>query len=836
MTVLEFLKDNIVILDGGMGTLLQERGLGPGELPESWNIKRPEDVTDIHRAYFDAGSNIVVANTFGANSLKLGEKELSDTVTAALDNVKRAREKSSAAQEKFVGLDVGSLGKLLKPYGDFEFEEAVEIYAKTIRAGVRAGAELIFIETMNDSLDTKACVLAAKENSSLPLFVSNAYGEDGKLMTGADPEAMVTMLEGLGVDALGVNCSLGPKELGKVVAEYLRVSSTPVLLKPNAGLPRSEGGKTVYDIHPQEFCDQVAEYVRMGVRLCGGCCGTSPEYIKGLSERVKAITPVPVSEKSISAVSSYTHPVYFGKSPVLIGERINPTGKKRFKQALRDQDMDHILGEGLRQEEKGAQVLDVNVGIPEIDEPVLLKKVCYELQSVTDLPLQIDTTDPVAMEAALRQYNGKAMINSVNGKEEVMSTVFPLVKKYGGLVVCLTLDEDGIPEDADKRVEIAKRIIKRAEEYGIKKKDLIFDPLAMSVSADPGAALATLKALERISKELSCLTILGVSNISFGLPCREVITASFFTSALERGLSAAIMNPGSAEMMKAYYSFRTLHGLDENCRDYIEKIESYAAITAPADRNVSSPVRTDTVDTGEKGAASAPSGDKKIQDAGDTHPSPEDTALQLRRAIIRGLKDKAAGLTAQLLEREEPLSIVNGQIIPALDTVGEGFEKKTMYLPQLLMSAEASQAAFEQIKRRLKESGESGPTKGKFVIATVRGDVHDIGKNIVKLILENYGFEVIDLGKDVPAEVIAERVKKEKAPLAGLSALMTTTVPSMEETIKLLRKEAPWVKVVVGGAVLTQEYADKIGADHYAKDAMETVRYSLKVTEETAIS
>ena len=828
MTVLEYLKDNIVILDGGMGTLLQQRGLKPGELPESWNIKRPEDITDIHRAYFDAGSNIVLTNTFGANSLKLSKSELSDTVTAALDNVKRAREQSKAGGEKFVGLDIGPLGKLLKPYGDFEFEKAVDIYAQTVRAGVRAGAELIFIETMNDSLDTKAAVLAAKENSSLPLFVSNAYGEDGKLMTGASPEAMVTMLEGLGVDVLGANCSLGPKELSGVVAEYLRVSSTPVLLKPNAGLPRSEGGKTVYDVHPAEFGEQMAEYVKMGVRLCGGCCGTTPEYIKELSQRVKDTALVPVTDKGLSSVSSYTHSVYFGKSPVLIGERINPTGKKRFKQALREQDMDHILGEGIRQEEKGAQVLDVNVGIPEIDEPALLKRVCYELQSVTDLPLQIDTTDPVAMEAALRQYNGKAMINSVNGKEEVMRTVFPLVKKYGGLVVCLTLDEEGIPEDADRRVGIAKRIIRTAEEYGIRKKDLIFDPLAMSVSADPMAPLATLKALERISGELSCLTILGVSNISFGLPCREIITASFFTSALERGLSAAIMNPGSAEMMKAYYSFRTLHGLDENCRDYIEKIEGYAAASAAPEKGGLPASQPDTAKKGGTDPVPDALQDKKIQDADQT----EDTAQKLRRAIIRGLKDQAAALTEQLLKSEEPLSIVNGQIIPALDTVGEGFEKKTMYLPQLLMSAEASQAAFEQIKLKLKESGESGATKGKFVIATVHGDVHDIGKNIVRLILENYGFEVIDLGKDVPAGVIAERVKQERAPLAGLSALMTTTVPAMEETIRLLRKEAPWVKVVVGGAVLTQEYADKIGADHYAKDAMETVRYSLKVVEE----
>ncbi len=809
MTLREYMKDNLVILDGGMGTMLQKRGLKPGEFPERFNLRCPEVVTEVHRLYYDAGSNIVSANSFGANGLKYDVKELNEVVCAAIDNVMRAREESKAPQVKFVALDIGSVGKLLKPYGGLDFEDAVRAYSETVKIGVREGVDLIFIETMNDSLDTKAAVIAAKENSDLPVFVSNAYGADGKLMTGASPSAMTAMLEGLSVDAIGANCSLGPKQLKGVIEEYLQVSSLPIILKPNAGLPRTEEGRTVYDVLPEEFADDIADYVRQGVRLIGGCCGSTPDYIKQIAERTKGLKPATVTDKGLSMVSSYTHAVFFGKQPVLIGERINPTGKKRFKEALRQQDIGYIVSEGIKQEENGAHVLDVNVGIPEIDEVSMLRKVCFELQAVSDLPLQIDTSNTVAMEAALRQYNGKAMINSVSGKEQVMKEIFPLVKKYGGLLVCLTLDDEGIPDNADKRVEIAKKIIKTAAEYGIDKKDLVFDTLAMSVSADTSAALSTIEALRRIRTELSCLTSLGVSNVSFGLPHREFITASFFTLALANGLSAAIMNPNSAEMMKAYYSYRTLAGLDENCAEYIENIDRYVAKEAP-------PVKTETA------PGSGKNSEGKIS---------KEELTELQRAIVRGLRAEANEIAGRLLETEDPLSIVNDQIIPALDIVGKGFEKSTIYLPQLLMSAEASKAAFEKIKLKIKNSPGKNASKGKFVIATVHGDVHDIGKNIVKLLLENYGFEVIDLGKDVPAETIVEAVINEEAPLAGLSALMTTTVPAMEETIKLLRKKAPWVKVVVGGAVMTQEYADRIGADCYAKDAMATVRYSLEIME-----
>ena len=799
MNVLEYIKNNITYLDGGMGTLLQKEGLKPGELPERWNVTHSDVIVKIQKSYFDAGTNIINTNTFGANSLKFDDDELKTLIEAAVANAQKARELSTGTQEKFIALDIGPMGKLLKPYGDFDFEDAVAVYAKTVKIGASCGVDLIFIETMNDSYDTKAALLAAKENSDLPVFVSNAYGEDGKLMTGASPAAMVAMLEGMHADAIGANCSLGPKQLKNVVEEYLEYASVPVLLKPNAGLPRSENGKTVYDVFPDEFSEDVLGYVKEGIRIVGGCCGTTPDYIKATVDKTKNVQPKEVTEKGRTLISSYTHVVEFKDSPILIGERINPTGKKKFKEALRENNIDYILGEGLTQQEKGAHVLDVNVGLPEIDEVEMLSRVAFELQAIIDLPLQIDTTDVAAMEKALRAYNGKAMINSVNGKTEVMEEIFPLVKKYGGLVVCLTLDEDGIPDTAKRRVEIAKNIIEVAKTYGIDKKDLIFDTLAMTVSADKNAALATLKSLNIIKNELGCHTSLGVSNVSFGLPDREIITAAFFTCAMENGLSAAIMNPNSSEMMKSYYSYRALHGIDDNCTDYIENIGKYAMVAAAS---VSAP-----------GAENA---DTKAE-----------FDSELQRAIVKGLKEQAANLTVKLLETEEPLSIVTTQIIPALDIVGKGFEKKTMYLPQLLMSAEASQSAFEKIKEKMSTGSSESVSRGKFVIATVHGDIHDIGKNIVKLILENYGFDVYDLGKDVPPDVIVDKVVAENAPFLGLSALMTTTVPAMEETIKLLREKAPWAKVVVGGAVLTQEYADSIGADFYAKDAMATVRYAM---------
>ncbi len=790
-----FLKDNMVYLDGGMGTLLQEQGLQPGEHPERWNITHPQVIQKIHRDYFDGGSNVVCTNTFGANALKFSHNELDEIVAAAVANAKAAREQSKNSAPKFIALDIGPSGKLLKPLGDLDFEDAVKMFAETVKLGVKHGVDLIMIETMNDSYETKAALLAAKENSQLPVLVSNAYGEDGKLMTGATPAAMVALLEGMGVDALGANCSLGPRQLHGVAEELLANASVPVLLKPNAGLPKSVNGKTVFDVTAEDFAREVTALAEKGVRVVGGCCGTTPAYIQALYKKSHQLKPTPIQPKNITAVSSYTHAVKFGEAPILIGERINPTGKKRFKQALLEHDTDYILAEGVNQQEKGVHILDVNVGLPDIDEKEMLQHAVAELQAIIDLPLQIDTAHIAAMEAALRRYNGKAMINSVNGKKESMEAIFPLVKKYGGLVVALTLDENGIPETAEGRVQIAEKILETAATYGIQKKDLIFDPLAMTISANNKAAQATLGALRTINQKLGCHTSLGISNVSFGLPNRDAVNSVFFTMALEQGLSAAIMNPYSADMMKTYYTYKALKGLDENCSAYIGAADSFAVAPVAAEAK--------------------------------TQKTAEEYSSALQRAVIKGFKDQAGELTKELLRQLPPLEIVNNEIIPALNTVGVGFENKTVFLPQLLMSAEAAKTAFEEIKTAM--VGKEKPAgKGIFVIATVQGDIHDIGKNIVKLLLENYGFEVVDLGKDVPPEKIVEKVVELHAPLAGLSALMTTTVPAMEETIRQLKEKAPWCKTVVGGAVLTPEYAQRIGADHYARDALACVRYAEK--------
>jgi len=791
MKITDFLKDNLIILDGGMGTILQKEGLTPGEYPERWNISKADVVCKIHRDYFDAGSNVVNTNTFGANILKFEKSELEKIVKAAIENARRAANESSGTQEKWVALDIGPTGRMLAPYGDLEFEEAVSVFAETVKLGKKYGADLVFIETMNDSLETKAALLAVKENSDLPVFVSNAYSEDGKLMTGASPLCMIAMLEGMGADAIGINCSYGPKTLAPVIREYIKYSSVPVIMKPNAGLPKSVEGRTVFDVMPDEFAEDVAGFVSEGVRIVGGCCGTTPDYIRELAGKTKNVKIVPVTDKNISVVSSYTRVVTFGDKPILVGERINPTGKPRFKEALKNKEIEYILNEAINQQEKGVHILDVNVGLPEINEKEMLTRAVCEIQAVCDLPLQIDTSDISAMESAMRRYNGKPIINSLNGKKESMAAVFPLVKKYGAMVVALTLDEDGIPESSDGRVKIAEKILKEAEKYGITKKNIIFDPLALTISADNNAGVNTLLAVEKITRKLSANTILGVSNVSFGLPRREIINSSFFALALDRGLSCAIMNPYSQDMLKTYFAYCTICGKDENCSEYVNFANGLVD-EAVVSRSI----------CGEK-----LTGDTKLQDA-----------------IIKGLKEVSYGIAEELIKTQEPLEIIKNEIIPALDTVGEGFEKKTVYLPQLLMSAEAAKSAFEVIKNTIGEKKTAD--KCTVVIATVKGDIHDIGKNIVKLLLENYSFDTIDLGKDVSPEVIRDTVVSKKASVLGLSALMTTTVPAMEETIKLIRQDAPWCKVIVGGAVLNREYADMIGADYYAKDAMEGVRFA----------
>lgn len=788
MNIRDFIKNNIVYLDGGMGTLLQKSGLQPGELPERWNISHPEVIKEIHKSYYDSGSNIVNTNTFGASSLKFDADELSEIIYHAVKNADEARKASSGNQEKFIALDVGPTGKLLKPLGDLDFEDAVKAFAEVISLGVKYGVDLITIETMNDSYETKAAVLAAKENSDLPIIVTNAYGENGRLMTGADPAVMAAMLEGMGVDAIGANCSLGPKQLMGVMDELLKYCSVPVAFKPNAGLPKSDGKVTYYDVDAEEFAQDIKLAVANGVRIVGGCCGTTPEYIKKVCELTRDMRPKEIEKKTYSVCTSYNKAVFFGEKPILIGERINPTGKKRFKQALLENDIGYILQEAVNQQAKGVHVLDVNVGLPGIDEAQMLTNSVCELQCVTDLPLQIDSSDPVAMESALRRYNGKAMINSVNGKEENLNAIFPLVKKYGGFVVALTLDEKGIPSTVDGRMKIARKILLTAALYGINKKDIIFDPLAMTVSADKMSAVTTLETVKKITEQLGCNTSLGVSNVSFGLPSRDLVNAAFFTTAMENGLSAAIMNPYSERMMEAYYSFNVVKGLDENCMDFI----NFAS-------------------------------QQEVQPT-----AKQENSLTLKEAIEKGLKEKASEITTAMLGNSAPLDIVNAHVIPALDNVGKRFEEKKLFLPQLLMSAEAAKASFVVIKATMSADG-SSVKKGSIVIATVHGDIHDIGKNIVKLLLENYGYNVIDLGKNVPPETVLRAVTDNHAPLVGLSALMTTTVPAMEETVKLIKENAPWCKTVVGGAVLTQDYADKIGANKYAADAMETVRYAESV-------
>jgi 5-methyltetrahydrofolate--homocysteine methyltransferase len=785
--LLQKLNTSLLYLDGGMGTLLQQRGLPLGVLPEEWNLTHPDVVTDIHRRYFLAGSDVVSTNTFGANSLKFGDR-LDEIVAAAVTN---ARNAAKGLENKFVALDIGPTGKLLKPLGDLEFEKAVDIFKRTICAGVKAGVDLIIIETMNDVYEMKAAILAAKEECSLPIFATLVFGNDQKTMTGTSPEAAVALLEGLGVTALGVNCSLAPREMMPTVARMLAVSSTPVIVKPNAGLPEVKDGQTVYALSAKDFACDMKEIVKMGARVVGGCCGTTPEYIKNLCSSTKNCKVKQIKDKKLTVISSYTNACYFGDIPVLIGERINPTGKKRLKQALKENDMAYILNEAVTQVENGAQVLDVNVGLPEINEKDMLTRAVCEIQSVTDLPLQLDTSDPVAMESAMRCYNGKPLVNSVNGKEESMNAIFPLVKKYGGVVIALTLDEGGIPQTSEGRIAIAKKIIERAKEYGISSNQLIFDTLAMTISADNTAANVALASLKYIREKLGCNTSLGVSNISFGLPNRDFINSTFFAMALNSGLSAAIMNPSSQEMQKTYKSYLAITGKDKNCTGYIE----YATAV-----NVSEIT------------------------AKQTNNFKADEKRDLKYYIIKGLKAEAALTAKTLLETTEPLDVINRQIIPALNEVGEGFENKRMFLPQLLMSAEAASGAFDIIKSMFKSGGSS--KKIKIVLATVKGDIHDIGKNIVKTLLENYGFTVIDLGRDVPPERVVEAAKQNNVELVGLSALMTTTVASMQETIELLRKDYPDCKIAVGGAVLNKEYAEMIGADKYCKDAMETVRYA----------
>ncbi|MGN0333822.1 MAG: homocysteine S-methyltransferase family protein [Lachnospiraceae bacterium] len=797
--LLERLGKELLFMDGGTGTLLQEKGLKPGELPEKWNLERMEDVIDIHRQYYEAGSDIVLSNTFGANALKFhdSEYELEDVVTAAVVNVKEAAQLGvHDGREVYAGLDIGPTGKLLKPMGDLDFEEAYNAFKEVAMIGEQAGADLIHIETMSDTYEVKAAVLAAKENTKLPVFATMIFDEKGKLLTGGDVPSVVAMLEGLGVDALGINCGMGPEQMMPILDEIMSLASVPVIVKPNAGLPKQRDGEVYYDVLPENFAELMTQIVKKGAALVGGCCGTTPDHIRAMVDRIRqthAFEERIVPKKhNHTIVSSYGKAVFLGEKPVIIGERINPTGKKAFKQALKEHDLDYILKEGIKQQDCGAHILDVNVGLPDIDEKAMMVEVVKELQSVSSLPLQIDTVNAEALEAAMRIYNGKPMVNSVNGKQEEMDKVFPLIKKYGGVVVGLTIDEDGIPDTVEGRVRVAGKIIEEAKKYGIEKKDIVIDVLTMTISSDPESAKITLGALKAVREKYGVCTVLGVSNISFGLPYRPAVNSNFYTMAMQNGLSAGIINPMSEDMMRSYYSYCALMNYDENCEEYIRQY-----------------------------------GNQKVD-----VPAAKSTELTLKAAIIKGLKEEAHHAAFAMVKEREPLSIINEEMIPALDEVGKGFEKGTVFLPQLLMSADAAKIAFAVLKEELAKSGTDEQEKDKVILATVKGDIHDIGKNIVKVLLENYSFDVIDLGKDVPPEVVVETAIKEDVKLVGLSALMTTTVVSMEETIKQLREKKPDCKVMVGGAVLNQDYADMIGADFYGKDAMQSVYYAQELFSE----
>ncbi len=782
----------MIILDGAMGTQLQLRGLQPGEIPELWNITRPDDIRAVHEAYLEAGAQLIYANTFGANPAKYhGDAPLADVIRAGIALAKEA----AATYGARVALDVGPTGRLLKPAGDFAFDAAYEAFAEQIRIGAEAGADVIVLETFADTYELKAALLAAKENANLPIYATVALSADGKLLTGADVKTVAALFNALKPDAVGFNCGLGPEQLLPFVRELAGLTALPIIVKANAGLPKVVDGETVFTVGPEAFARDLAACAEAGATILGGCCGTTPAHIAAAAEAIKTVVPVRVACESRAVVSSYSRCVELPlEDSVVIGERINPTGKKRLKEAYRTGDTGYILREAIAQVEAGATILDVNAGVPGIDEPRVLTETMEAIQSVTDVPLQLDTSDPIALERALRHYNGVALINSVNGKQASMDAVFPLVKKYGGIIVALTLDEEGIPATAEGRVAIARRILDYGATFGLTKDDFVVDVLCLAVSADPMSARVILESLKRVRAELGVRTILGVSNVSFGLPARPLLNATFYSLALEAGLSSAIVNPLSTEMMTAYRSWRALTGRDANCAEWIASVAQSA----------------------------------------ETPVAPTESKPSLKKAIISGLKqDAATSAEALLKDGLAPLDVIDGEIVPALEVVGQGFEKGTTFLPQLLMSAEAAAAAFEVIKTKFADA--QGAKKGPILIATVKGDIHDIGKNIVRALLENYGFNVIDLGRDVAPEVIVEAALRNNCKLVGLSALMTTTVPYMAETIRQLKVADPSIETFVGGAVLTPEYAVEIGATHYAKDAMASVRIAEKFFTEKEV-
>lgn len=788
-----------ILLDGAMGTVLQASGLKLGQIPEVLSFTDEELLVGIHRQYVESGSDIIYTNTFGGNRYKLEGcgYTVEQVIKKGIENARKACEGTDC----IVALDLGPIGRLVEPTGDLKFEEAYDIYKEQVIAGREA--DVIVFETMTDLLELKAAVLAAKENTELPIICTMTFEQNMRTFTGCQVSSMALTMEGLGVDALGVNCSLGPDELYPVVEELGRYTRLPLVVKPNAGLPDPVTNE--YNVTPQEFAAKMAKMAQIGVTIMGGCCGTSPAYIAELKKALDGTEFVREERVIPSAVCSASNTVVINQ-PRIIGERINPTGKKLFKQALKDHNLDYIMNQALEQIDGGAEILDVNVGLPEIDERSMMVDAIRAIQSVCDVPLQIDSTIPEVLEAGLRIYCGKPIVNSVNGEENSLNNVLPLVKKYGACVVGLALDENGIPKTAPERVAIAKKILDRALEIGIPKENVFIDCLTLTASAEQDGVMETLKALHAVHYELGLNTVLGVSNISFGLPYRELVNQNFLAMALTYGLTLPIINPNVVSMTGAVRAYRLLTGIDRNSMDYIRAYNGYTPVKAGKQENAA-----------------------KSTSASDSSASGAPEKGTLAYAVENGLKNDGARLTAQMLEHMEALDIINGTLIPALDRIGKNFEKGKVFLPQLILAAEVTQASFEVIKKKLAADNKTPVSKGKIVMATVKGDVHDIGKNIVKVILENYGYTVIDLGKDVDYMTVVNAAIEHKAKLVGLSALMTTTLVSMEKTIELLHEHKVDCKIVVGGAVLTPEYAKQIGADYYAKDAMDTVAAAREV-------
>ena len=788
MDVREYIKNNILLFDGAMGTMLQQKGLKIGENPEVFGFKNPEKLMDIHSQYLEAGSNIITTNTFGANELKLNK--LGYTVEEIVDNAvsmaKKSIEKSDKSKPRFVALDIGPIGEMMEPMGTMSFDKAYEIFKRQAIQGEKSGADLIIIETMMDLYEAKAAVLAVKENTDLPVFCTMTFDENGRSFTGCMPESMVATIEGLGVDAIGVNCSFGPKQLIPIVEKISKISKVPVIVQANAGLPDIVDGKAIYNVDAEEFFIEVKKFINLGASIIGGCCGTNPQFIKKISENISSLKKIDIEKDENCIVCSPSKFIKI-KSPTVIGERLNPTGRKLLKESLLKENFDYIINLGLEQIDAGAEILNVNVGLPEIDEKKTMKKVIKEIQAVIDTPLQIDSSNIEALEDGLRYYNGKTIANSVNGKEESMNNIFPIVKKYGAGMVGLTLDENGIPSTAEGRFKIAEKIVNKALSYGIKKENLFIDCLSLTVSSQQEEALETLKCIKMVKEKLGVKTILGVSNISFGVPNRRSLNNTYLNLALYEGLDLPIINPNEDGIMETINAFKVINNIDNGCIKYIERYSGYK------DNNV-----------------------LKIN-------SKNNDELSLEYIVEHGLKEHAKDTTLDLLQSYEENYILDKILIPSLDKVGKKYDSGEIFLPQLIQSAEAVKISLNTIKENLLKQNTNVKSKGKIILATVKGDIHDIGKNIVKIMLENYGYEVIDLGKDVPIEEVVNHSKKNNINLVGLSALMTTTVHSMKETIDALRKEGLNTKIFVGGAVLTEEYAKNIGADYYSKDAKSAV-------------